>query len=136
MGGKTHWQRTTPTEPSTECQHSSTTATTTLVRTSMGPTEWLHRIKHREPSIIGTLRLRTTPLEMRVDRALAISPRWCGKEALMLELASLRREARWWLCPTIRRLATCVASMLTTFLHPSREVRSSTLLWTSDRKLP
>merc|ERR1712088_20324 len=58
-----------------------------------------------------------------------------GKEAVMLELASLRREARLLLWPTIRPLVTMVASMLTTFLHPSREVLSSTLLWTSDVKL-
>ena len=112
--GKTRWWRTTPTEPSTECQRSSLTpssmllhrltfsfkldrvfehgclsglgrpthttreppaqvlssflsstslneahskclisATTTLVRTPTCPTEWLHRIRHREPSMIG-----------------------------------------------------------------------------------
>merc|ERR1712168_545392 len=30
------------------------------------------------------------------------------------------QEPRWWLWPTIRPLATLVASMLPTFLHPSR----------------
>merc|ERR1712066_1109150 len=54
------------------------------------------------------------------DMSLAISPRWCGKAALRLELASPRKEARWWLWRTILPPATISASMLTTFLHPSR----------------
>merc|ERR1712227_178357 len=56
--------------------------------------------KHREPSTVGTLRSRTTPLERNqagVDPSLAISPRWCGKEAPRLESALPRREARLWL---------------------------------------
>merc|ERR1712193_342708 len=64
----------------------------------------------------------------RVDQSLATSPRWCGKEALMSELALLRREARWWLWPTIRPPATLVASMLPTFLHPSRGSQFNTAL--------
>ena len=119
-------------------------ATTTLVRTPTCPTEWLHRIKHREPSIIGEnffsswiifqnlvfeeekLVLRYSEIEhytFGVDQGAPgtghftqvigfMMPltflrtamfyhdddhfdfRWCGKEALMLELALLRREAR------------------------------------------
>merc|ERR1712037_1020693 len=117
---------------------SSTGQTTTTVRTSTCPAEEPHRIKHREPLTVGTPRSRITPLEKNqawVDQSLAISPRWCGREALMLELVYLRREARWWLWPTIRPPETLVDSMLTTFLHPNREVLSSTLIWTSDGKL-
>merc|ERR1711944_318156 len=55
-----------------------------------------------------------------VDLSLGISPRLCGKEARRLESASPRREARLLLLPTIHPLATILASMLTTFLHPSR----------------
>merc|ERR1712130_79915 len=51
-----------------------------------------------------------------------------GKEALRLELASHRREARWSLWPTIRPLAIISASMLTTFLHPSRGAKFNTTL--------
>merc|ERR1712126_375364 len=54
----------------------------------------------QEPSTVGTLRSRTTPLERNqagVDPSLAISPRWCGKEAPRLESALPRREARLWL---------------------------------------
>merc|ERR1712025_488486 len=43
---------------------------------------------------------------------------WKGSQRL--ELASPRREARLWLLPTILPRATILASMLTTFLHPSR----------------
>merc|ERR1712222_64977 len=55
-----------------------------------------------------------------VDLLLATSPRLCGKEALRLELASHRKEARWLWWQTILPLATMVASMLTMFLLPSR----------------
>merc|ERR1712212_766949 len=76
-------------------------------------------------------RSRITPLEKNqaaVDLSLAISPRWCGKAALRLELASPRKEARWWLWPTILPLATISASMLTTFLRPSRGAKFNTSL--------
>merc|ERR1711936_224381 len=101
----------------------NTGQTTNTERTSSCPAEVQHKIKHREPSTVGTLRSRTTPLEKNqagVDLSLVISPRWCGKEAQRLESASPRREARLLLLPTIHPPATMLASMLTTFLHPSR----------------
>merc|ERR1712130_322161 len=101
----------------------STGQTTNTERTSSCPAEVQHRIKHREPLTVGTLRSGTIPLERNqagVDLSLAISPRLCGKEARRLELASPRREARLLLLPTIHPPATMLASMLTTFLHPSR----------------
>merc|ERR1712243_337821 len=100
----------------------STGQTTNTERTFTCPAEVQHRIKHREPSTVGTLRSRTTPLEKNpgVDLSLVISPRLCGKEARRLELASPRREARLLLLLTIHPPATMLASMLTTFLHPSR----------------
>merc|ERR1711934_511902 len=62
------------------------------------------------------------------DYTFGQEPSWGGKEALMSELALLRREARWWLWPTIRPPATLVASMLPTFLHPSRGSQFNTAL--------
>merc|ERR1712037_534948 len=70
---------------------SSTGQTTTTVRTSTCPAEEPHRIKHREPLTVGTPRSMITPLEKNqawVDQSLAISPRWCGREALMLSWCS------------------------------------------------
>merc|ERR1711971_113432 len=66
-------------------------------RTSTHPLEWPHKSRRRELWTIGTLRSRITPMEKsraRVDQKLATSPRLCGKEALRLELASHRKEAR------------------------------------------
>merc|ERR1712032_1617146 len=89
----------------------------------MSTRERLHKSRRRELSTVGTLRSRIIPLEKNrawVDPLLATSPRLCGKEALRLELASHRKEARWLWWQTILPLATMVASMLTMFLHPSR----------------
>merc|ERR1719234_715625 len=61
------------------------------------PLERPHKSRRRELWTIGTLRSRITPLEKSravEDLKLATSPRWCGKEALRLELASHRKEAR------------------------------------------
>merc|ERR1711936_440177 len=103
----------------------NTGQTTNTERTSSCPAEAQYKIKHREPSTVGTLRSRTTRLEKNqagVDLSLVISPRLCGKEAQRLELASPRREARLLLLPTIHPPATMLASMLTTSLHPSRGI--------------
>merc|ERR1712203_260547 len=55
------------------------------------------RSRHRELLIVGTLRSRTTPSEENqavADLSLGISPRWCGREALRLELVWHRKAAR------------------------------------------
>merc|ERR1719391_1926503 len=61
---------------------SSTGQTTPTGRTFKCPVDGQHKIRHREPSTVGTLRSRITPLEKNqagADPSLAISPRWCGK---------------------------------------------------------
>merc|ERR1712107_447737 len=87
--------------------------------------------EHRELLIVGTLRSRTTPSEENqavADLSLGISPRWCGREALRLELVWHRKAARssWW--RTTLRLATTLDNMLTTSsLHSRFEVKRITL---------
>merc|ERR1712055_1134480 len=90
---------------------------TSMERTSTCPVEGRLRSRHRELLIVGTLRSRTTPSEGNqavADLSLGISPRWCGREALRLELVWHKKAARlsWW--RTTLLLATTMDNMLTT----------------------
>merc|ERR1719382_382569 len=104
---------------------------TSMERTSTCPVEGQLRSRHRELLIVGTLRSRTTPSEENqavADLSLGISPRWCGREALKLELVWRRKAARlsWW--RTTLLLATTLDNMLTTSsLHSRFEVKRITL---------
>merc|ERR1712223_1602590 len=104
---------------------------TSMGRISTCPVEGQLRSRHRELLIVGTLRSKTTPSEENqavVDLSLGISPRWCGREALSLELVWHRKAARlsWW--QTTLLLATTLGSTLTTSsLHSRFEVKRITL---------